>query len=305
MFIQDGEPSEARPCSTGWRDPRALHETQRYYAMRLADARFLTPSPEISRGVVWAKCNMLRIIKEYPQGWGSTNSPPSDILVSRDTSWFVHGFDYFIPGFSRDALDLFNRNVEDSGQVVEYVRGVFGLPTSYDLNINDDTPLHLIAILHHYNATLDKRGWKGCCRSIVKIADYILSQRNENGLVWCSARVRICAASLPGATSSRITRSTAPSRRSTRSACSRWKLRRCCARSRGIGTTGIASGEAAALRAAMKQHLYNEETGAFVLNWDRDGAFQDNFTADEIFPVLFGVADPKQRRRDPRALAGA
>ena len=90
-------------------DRTALHETQRYFGERLADARFMTPSPVISRGVVWAKANMLRVVKEYPQGWGSTNSPPSDILVSRDTSWFVHGFDYFLPEFSRNALEVFNR----------------------------------------------------------------------------------------------------------------------------------------------------------------------------------------------------
>ena len=90
----------------------------------------MTPSPLINRGVVWAKVNMLRVIKEYPQGWGSTNSPPSDILVSRDTSWFVHGYDYFLPQFSRDAIELFNRFLEPSGQVVEYVRGVSGFKTS-------------------------------------------------------------------------------------------------------------------------------------------------------------------------------
>ena len=97
------------------RDQRALHDTQGYFTERLADARFLTPSPEISRGVVWAKANMLRIVKEYPHGWGATNSPPSDIFVSRDTSWLVHGFDYFWPEFSRNALEVFNRAVEDSG----------------------------------------------------------------------------------------------------------------------------------------------------------------------------------------------
>src|SRR5262249_5287261 len=56
-------------------DSTALHETQRYYAKALSAARLMTPSPEISRGVVWAKTNMLRIVKEYPKGWGSTNSP--------------------------------------------------------------------------------------------------------------------------------------------------------------------------------------------------------------------------------------
>ena len=169
-------------------DARALDETQRYYAQTLADARFMVPSPVISRGVVWAKANMLRIVKEYPHGWGATNSPPSDILVSRDTSWFVHGFDYLLPEFSRDAIELFNRNIEPSGQVVEYVRGASGFRTSYDLNINDDTPLHLIAILHHYNATLDDAWVRSLAPLIVKIADYILAQRDENGLVFCNAK---------------------------------------------------------------------------------------------------------------------
>jgi hypothetical protein len=54
--------------------------------------------------------------------------------------------------------------------------------------------------------------------------------------------------------------------------------------------------ESATLREKMMAHLFNADTGAFVLNYDKDGNYQDNFTADEVFPVLFGVADPAQRR---------
>ena len=50
------------------------------------------------------------------------------------------------------------------------------------------------------------------------------------------------------------------------------------------------------MRDAMMEHLFNDDTRAFVLNYDQDGNYQDNFTADEIFPVLFDVADPEQRR---------
>jgi hypothetical protein len=46
----------------------------------------------------------------------------------------------------------------------------------------------------------------------------------------------------------------------------------------------------------MMAFLFNDDTGAFVLNYDKDGNFQDNFTADEVFPVLFGVANAEQRR---------
>ena len=160
---------------------------------------------------MWAKVNMLRVIKEYPQGWGSTNSPPSDILVSRDTSWFVHGYDYFLPQFSRDAIEVFNRFVEPSGQVVEYVRGVSGFKTSYDLNINDDTPLHLIAILHHYNATLDEewvRGVLSARRQDRRLP--ALAARRERARLSAAPRASTCSASGRGATSSRTTRSTAP-----------------------------------------------------------------------------------------------
>jgi glycogen debranching enzyme len=278
-------------------DPRALHETQRYYATMLADARFLTPSPVVSRGVVWAKCNMLRIVKEYPQGWGATNSPPSDILVSRDTSWFVHGFDYFLPQFSRDAIEVFNRCLEDSGQVVEYVRGVSGFRTSYDLNINDDTPLHIIAILHHYNATLDDAWVRATIGLVIKIADYMLTQRDENGLVYCSAK----GVDMYGITSWRniipyytldgaVTEINAEAVFALEAA-----AMLCAVAGEPEGWERYAR-EAVALREKMMAHLFNDDTGAFVLNYDKDRNYQDNFTADEVFPVLFEVAGPERRR---------
>jgi glycogen debranching enzyme len=275
----------------------ALAATERYYGENLADARFLTPSPTINRGVVWAKCNMLRVIKEYPQGWGSTNSPPSDILVSRDTSWFVHGYDYLLPWFSRAAIELFNRFLEPSGQVVEYVRGVSGYKTAYDLNVNDDTPLHIIAILHHYNATLDDGWLRTVFPLVLKIADYMLAQRDANGLLFCRAggldmhgitswRNIIPLYNLDGA----VTEINAEA----------YFALEATARLAAIVDDREAwlrfSHEASALREAMLAKLFNADSSAFVLNYDTDGNYQDNFTADEVFPVLFDVAEPPVRR---------
>jgi len=278
-------------------DARALELTQRYYARTLADARFMVPSPVISRGVVWAKANMLRIVKEYPHGWGATNSPPSDILVSRDTSWFVHGFDYLLPEFSRDALELFNRNLEPSGQVVEYVRGASGFRTSYDLNINDDTPLHLIAILHHYNATLDDAWVRSLAPLIVKIADYILAQRDENGLVYCDAK----GVDMYGITSWRniipyYTLDGAVTEINAESVFALEAAAMLCAVAGEHAQWERFAREAEALRAAMMKWLFSADTGGFVLNYDKDRNYQDNFTADELFPVLFEVANSEQRR---------
>jgi hypothetical protein len=297
VFHKDGDERSKPVLEQLLRDPDALPATERYYAEKLADARLFTPSPVINRGVVWAKTNMLRVVKEYPQGWGSTNSPPSDILVSRDTSWFVHGYDYFMPQFSRDAIELFNRFIEPSGQMVEYVRGVNGYKTAYDLNINDDTPLHIIAILHHYNATLDDEWLRGVFPLVVKIADYMLTQRDANGLIFCKAG----GVDMFGITSWRniIPYYTLDGAVTEINAEAYFALE-ASARLAAVVDDGETwerfSREASALRKAMIAKLFNDDTSAFVLNYDKDDNFQDNFTADEVFPVLFEVAEPAARR---------
>ncbi len=278
-------------------DKRSLHDTQKFYAARLADARFMTPSPTISRGVVWAKANMIRIVKDYPQGWGSTNSPPSDILVSRDTSWFVHGFDYFWPQFSRDCLEVFNDAIEESGLMVEYVRGVSGFRTAYDLNINDDTPLHLIAMLHYYNATLDESWVRDRLALVVKLTDYMLSQRDDQGLLFCKAK----GVDMYGISSWRniipyYTLDGAVTEINAEGVFALEAAAMLCAVGGDTEHWEKYSYEAQSLRGAMMDFLFNDDTGAFVLNYDQDKNYQDNFTADEVFPVLFNVANPEQRR---------
>ncbi|HET7814510.1 MAG TPA: amylo-alpha-1,6-glucosidase, partial [Candidatus Baltobacteraceae bacterium] len=306
VYHKDGREKSRPALEQLLRDKKALHETQRYYSTKLKDARFMCPSPVISRGVVWAKANMLRIVKEYPNGWGSTNSPPSDILVSRDTSWFVHGFDYFLPKFSRDAIEVFNNFVDESGEMIEYVRGVSGFKTSYDLNINDDTPLHIIAMLHHYNATLDDAWVREWWPLVCKVTDYMLTQRDANGLLFCKAggvdmfgisswRNIIPYYTLDGA----VTEINAEGVFALEAAAMlaavvgdnpRWEKY---------------SKEAQAMRQAMMQYLFNNDTGAFVLNYDQEQNYQDNFTADEIFPVLFNVANSDQRKAILRRLLEA
>ncbi|HZO95390.1 MAG TPA: hypothetical protein VFB22_16700 [Candidatus Baltobacteraceae bacterium] len=305
VFHKDGDDRSKPVLEQLLVDDDALGATQRYYAAQLADARFLTPSAVVNRGVVWAKTNMLRVIKEYPQGWGSTNSPPSDILVSRDTSWFVHGYDYFLPWFSRDAIELFNRFIEPSGQVVEYVRGVNGFSTFYDLNINDDTPLHIIAILHHFNATLDEHWLRAVFPTVTKIADYMLTQRDANGLLFCKA----AGVDMFGITSWRniIPYYTLDGAVTEINAEAYFALE-ATARLAAIVDDAAAfqkySREASAMREAILANLFNVDASAFVLNYDQNGSYQDNFTADEVFPVLFEVAPPDVRRTILARLSG-
>ncbi|HEU5480050.1 MAG TPA: amylo-alpha-1,6-glucosidase [Candidatus Tumulicola sp.] len=297
VYHKDGTEKSRPVLEALLKDPRALHDTQRYYAERLADARFMTPSPEISRGVAWAKANMLRIVKEYPHGWGSTNSPPSDILVSRDTSWFVHGFDYFWPEFSRNALEVFNRAVDPSGLMIEYIRGVSGYKTAYDLNINDDTPLHVIAMLHHYNATLDDAWVREHLPLVIKLIDYMLTQRDDRDLVFCKAK----GVDMYGISSWRniipyYTLDGAVTEINAECVYALEAAAMLCAVAGDNEHWQIYVTQAQKMREAMMAYLFNDDTGAFVLNYDQDQNYQDNFTADEIFPVLFNVADAKERR---------
>jgi hypothetical protein len=297
VFHKDGDERSKPVLEQLLTDADALPATERYFAERMADARFYTPSARINRGVVWAKACMLRVIKEYPHGWGSTNSPPSDILVSRDTSWFVHGYDYFLPQFSRDALELFNRFLEPTGQVVEYVRGVTGFKTSYDLNINDDTPLHIIAILHHYNATLDDAWLREIFPLVKRIADYMLDQRDANGLLFCKAE----GVDMFGITSWRniipyYTLDGAVTEINAEGYFALEATARLAALVDDKPAWEKYSGAATAIRDAMRAKLFNEDTQAFVLNYDPKGDYQDDFTADEVFPVLFEVADAPVRR---------
>jgi hypothetical protein len=62
------------------------------------------------------------------------------------------------------------------------------------------------------------------------------------------------------------------------------------------------SRQATALRETMMAKLFNHDSGAFVLNYDNEQNYQDNFTADEVFPVLFNVANSDQRKSILRRL---
>src|SRR5690349_4263819 len=62
----------------------------------------------------------------------------------------------------------------------------------YGLNINDNTPLLMMAAQHYYSLTADKGFLRAVYPSLLNSANYILSQRrvgagNHTGLVWCTS----------------------------------------------------------------------------------------------------------------------
>lgn len=271
----------------------ALKATHDYYDEILHRAVLITPDQEVNRGVLWAKANMLRTQTLANTGWCFVNDPTrSNNSVGRDTAWFAFGADYVTPEFSRASLLWYATHLEKSGMVVEYYDIRTGKSEDYGLNINDNTPLLILALWHHYSTTGDRAFLKTVYPYALKAANFILSQRNKRGLVWCTAtgtsdwgiigwRNVIKDYRLSGATTEVNSE--------------------CYAALSTIGHMARALGKheesdafgahAARLRKAINTHLLDKETGLYYLNIDLNGYPRTDITADLIFPVMFGVAD--------------
>ena len=271
----------------------ALRATKRYYAEVLNRAVVLTPDEEVNCGVLWAKANMLRSQLLSPTGWCFVNDPTrSNNSVARDTAWFAFGSDYITPEFTKASLLWYADHLKKNGMVVEYYDIRDGKTADYGLNINDNTPLMISAFWHHYNTTGDKAFLKRVFPAALRAAKHILSQRDERGLVTCTARGTadwgivgwrnvIPNYRLSGATTelnsecyaafltmSHMARVLGDHKRSAR-------FRE----------------EARVLREAINRELLDPETGLYYLTIDLDGDPRTDITCDLVFPVMFGVAD--------------
>lgn len=271
----------------------AAEQTRSRFKRLLNRAVLMTPDCEVNRGALWAKANMLRVELLAPTGWCLVNDPTkTNNSVARDTAWFAFGADFITPDFARESLLKYVELMERRGMVVEYYDIRTGKTADYKLNINDNTPLIILALWHHYNATGDITFLSRVYRAAKRAADYILSQRNEQGLVWCTAtgtadwgivgwRNVIGGYRISGATTELNSECYAALGAVSRMA---RVLRK-------KGDRAFYRGAAEALRRAVNEHLIDPETGLYYLCIDVDGAKRTDVTCDLVFPVMFGVAD--------------
>jgi hypothetical protein len=140
-----------RRCPSG---ERAARQTTDYYWSYLERSVVHSPSHEVNQGVLWAKANMLRVQTYAPTGWCFTNDPRrSNNSVARDTAWMSFGADYLNHHFTRESLAAYFRLQQPNGKIVEYYDVRNGKSEDDGLNVNDDTPLIVIALWHHFAAT--------------------------------------------------------------------------------------------------------------------------------------------------------
>lgn len=266
-----------------------------------------TPDSLLNRGIYWAKVNMLRVQHLYRTGAGFTNDPPQDIVVIRDLAWYVFGSDFLTPWFSRALLEnAIALAVHAGGKLTEYYRADETHPEQHDyaLNINDDTPLFILALWHHYAVHQDHRMLEQSYPAMRAATDWILSQRKD-GLVVCNAtgtsvwgicgwRNIIDGYTLTGA----VTEINAECVAAIHATANAAAL---------LGRNAEAEEYmmiASDLRNRINARLVSPETGLYLLNIDHQGVPHHDRTGDQIFPVLFGVADASRREKILELLTG-
>jgi glycogen debranching enzyme len=278
-----------------------FYQTQEYFSrVVVGTCQIATPDPLINRAVAWAKVNSFRQRTKYPIGYGFTNDPPQDVVVVRDAAWFIFGSDYFLPDFSRDMLQLVQTyGIEAGGKLTEYINCCERPPYhyDYDMNINDDTPLFVYAIHHHYCTSKDQQFLREFYPTVKGAVDWILKQK-LGGLIYCSSEESnvwgICSWRniIPGYTlTGAVTEINAEC----------YKALRCAAELAGVlGETEDAeryAKEADELQLAINTRLISGKTGLYLLNIDVQGEAHHDLTGDLVFPAMLGVADAEMERR--------
>ncbi|MHB8145743.1 MAG: MGH1-like glycoside hydrolase domain-containing protein [Vulcanimicrobiaceae bacterium] len=285
----------------------AVARTSAYYWKYMRRSILRTPDHDVNQGVLWAKANMLRVQTYAPTGWCFTNDPTrSNNSVGRDTAWMSFGADYLRPEFAHDSLQAYLRLQEPDGKIVEYYDVRNDKWDDYELNVNDNTPLIVIALWHHYAVTGNLDFIREAYPNAQRAMEYMLSQRNEQGLVWCTAT----ATSDWGIIGWRnVIQNYRISGASTEvnSECYA-ALNALAEMAKLLGDTDAVEKymkAAADLYEAINTHLVNPANDLYYLTIDVDGSRRSEVTADLVFPVLFGVAPPDRAARIIGALSDA
>jgi glycogen debranching enzyme len=292
-FSPQGEDEAKRVYREAWDYERALSQTIDYYQRVLSVSEVATPDPAINEGVLWAKSNMVRVMAEFPTGAGFTNNPGvSSNVVARDVAWYIYGCDFFQPAFSRKLLMNLARLQQENGKIFEYYDGRTGDTNDYGLNINDDTPLFILAATHYMRQTADFHFLEQMFPAIEKAARYIISQKNERGLIYCASMGE-------GPQGIAGWRNIIPHYTQNgevaeiNSECYA-ALVQTSIMAKVLGkdeeTINAFAEEAEKLEEAINRYLINPINGMYYLNIDTEGQAHTDVTGDEVFPVIFGVS---------------
>jgi glycogen debranching enzyme len=292
----EGEDSALESYAAAPRHQTAFERTVKHLEEVLCRGQVLTPDGLINQGALWSKVNMRRVMAKFPEGHAFSNDPGNYAnVVVRDSAWFVYGCDHFMPEFSRELLENVAARQYASGKLPEYYDAVTGRVEDDGLNINDDTPLYILAVNHHFRSTGDMQWLEKTYPKVAAAARYIVTQIDDRGLVFCSAndprgnvwsiagwRNIIELYSINGAVTEINSECVAALRAVSHLADNL---------GRPDSEKQEFAGAAQRIQAAMDKCLINPENGLYYLNIDVAGNVHTDVTGDEIFPVIFRACD--------------
>lgn len=276
-----------------------LDRTIARYETVIRNSDIMTPDTIINQGAQWCKANMLRVLSNYPTGIAFTNNPGfSTNVVGRDAAWFAAGCDYMLPDASCELLQQFANRQEDCGLIIEYYNALTNEVDDYGLNINDNTPLFIIASARHIEVTGHKTCKTSLYPSMLKAADYILAQIDDRGLVFCSAN-GIAERGIAGwrniienrAINGAVTEINSECYAALRAVARIARMQNDTENERKYDDA------AAKLRDSINAHLKNPNNGMYYLNIDIHGNKITEVTADQLFPMIFGVSDAETSQK--------
>ncbi len=276
----------------------AFEETRKRVAEPLDRCRLYTPDPVINRGLQWAKLNVLRAQQRFRRGVTVFHTPPGDRVTVRDVAWYSFAGSYVDPAGTAEMLRYVAAEaMYETGKLADHFYADTGEREDYGLNINDATPLFVVAAHHHYTVTRDDAFLEAIYTAVKRAADYIILQV-EDGLVQCTSggtnvygiagwRNRIPGYSLNGAVTEI-------------NALSIWALLAAAALARRQDQAEHAErwslmGEE--LTEALNETSVSHETGVYLLALDGAGRQRHTLTGDLVFPLLAGAASPVLEER--------
>lgn len=272
-----------------------LSDTIAHYKKILDISVLEMPDALLTHAVQWAKACMLRPVMRFPVGECFVNDPGwTTHLVGRDTAWFVHGCDFVLPDVSCSMLNVFAAKQRADGLIAEYIDGLNGESVDHSFNINDNTPLFIMAVAHHLKATGHTKCLSRLYEACRKAGELILSQRDERGLVKC-ANQGMGVDAICGWRNVLANEQITGVVTEINSEC--YAALKALAHLAQISHDSEAASryeqEAEKLRDAMNTHLIDRHTGLYIRNIDLDGNVFTQATVDLVFPLICGVAGPE------------
>jgi glycogen debranching enzyme len=295
-FSPEGEREALRIHDSAATDGGTLKDTIEYYSSILQTAVLETPDSLLSQGAQWAKACLIRPVSRYSVGIASTNDPGNSThLVGRDTAWYVHGSDFVDPEISCSMLQVFARTHRD-GLIAEYIDGNSGETEDHGLNINDNTPLFVMAVAHHVKVT----GHRDCLQKFyepaLRAGELILKERDETGLVKCTSDgmgIKAICGWRNVLRNEQITGAVTEVNSECYAALA--SLSELAEAMGDLTAKDRFAAEASSLRAAINRRLRNPKNGLYLRNIDLEGRAFTQASVDLVFPLICGVADPDTR----------